>query len=155
MTAPGPASDSFQRALDEASRKNRASADDDWSLGSASGLKVRSPVGVASPLGGGAEERWGLAMDWAGEPDEETDPPAAALCSDPLSPGADTPEAIALEMGLGGSLTEYDLTRRWRAFVWRNHPDRQPEAQRRRANARVAIANTLYDRARRRLAMAR
>src|SRR5271165_2526807 len=154
MTTPGPASDSFQRALNEASRKNRATADD-WPPGPASGLKVRSPVSVVSPLGGGAAERWGLAMDWAGEPDEETGAPAAALSDDQPSPGADTPEAIANEMGLGDSLTQYDLTRRWRGFVWRNHPDRQPEAQRRRATARVAIANTLYDQARRAFVMAR
>ena len=154
MTTPGPGSDPFRRALDEASRKNRDAADD-WSPGSVSGLKVRSPVGVASPLGGGAAERWGLAMDWAGEPDEETSAPAAALSDNQPSPGADTPEAIAIEMGLGGSLTQYDLTRRWRAFVWRNHPDRQPEAQRRRANDRVAIANTLYHQARQAFAMAR
>ncbi len=153
MTTPGPAGDSFQRALDEASRKNRATADD-WPPGCASGLKVRSPVSVASPPGGGAAERWGLAMDWAEEPDEETGAPAAALFDQP-SPGVDTPEAIAIEMGLGGALTRHDLSRRWRGFVWRNHPDRQPEAQRRRATARVAIANTLYDQARRAFAMAR
>jgi hypothetical protein len=43
------------------------------------------------------------------------------------------------------------LTRRWRAFVWRNHPDRQPVHARERGNIRVAIANTLYDQARREL----
>jgi hypothetical protein len=41
------------------------------------------------------------------------------------------------------------LTERWRAFVWRNHPDRQPAHARDRANARVAAANALYDQARR------
>jgi hypothetical protein len=62
---------------------------------------------------------------------------------------------IAIELGLGTALTLDQLTSRWRDFVWRNHPDRQPEAARERANARVAIANTLYDRARRDLAKAR
>ncbi len=94
-------------------------------------------------------------MDWAGEADEEPGAPAAALSDDAPPAGADTPEAIAIEMGLGGSLTQDDLTRRWRGFVWRNHPDRQPEARRPRATARVAIANTLYDQARRAFAMAR
>jgi hypothetical protein len=47
------------------------------------------------------------------------------------------------------------LAARWRNFVWRNHPDRQPFEARERANARVAIANTLYDRARRALTKGR
>ena len=62
---------------------------------------------------------------------------------------------IASEIGLGAALTLDQITSRWRDFVWRNHPDRQPEAARERANARLAIANTLYDRARRELAKAR
>ena len=53
------------------------------------------------------------------------------------------------------ALTLGQLTSRWRDFVWRNHPDRQPVDARERANARVAIANTLYDRARRELAKPR
>jgi hypothetical protein len=56
-----------------------------------------------------------------------------------------------MELGLGTALTIDQLTSRWRDF----DPDRQPEAARERANARVAIANTLYDRARRDLAKAR
>jgi hypothetical protein len=65
---------------------------------------------------------------------------------------ADTAAEIAAELGLAGPLTPDQLASRWRNFVWRNHPDRQPAHARRRANARVAIANTLYDRARRQLA---
>ena len=67
----------------------------------------------------------------------------------------DTSAEIATELGLETALTLDQLTSRWREFVWRNHPDRQPEAVRERANARMAIANTLYDRARRGLAKAR
>ena len=52
-------------------------------------------------------------------------------------------------------MTPGQLASRWRNFVWRNHPDRQPFEARERANARVAIANTLYDRARRKLAKGR
>jgi hypothetical protein len=62
---------------------------------------------------------------------------------------------IATELGLGAALTLDRLTARWRDFVWRNHPDRQPADARVQANARMAIANTLYDRARRELAKAR
>ena len=61
----------------------------------------------------------------------------------------ETSAEIAMELGLGAALTLDQLTSRWRDFVWRNHPDRQPVAAREGANRRVAIANTLYDRARR------
>ena len=61
------------------------------------------------------------------------------------------PAEIAAELGLAGPLTLDQLAARWRGFVWRNHPDRQPAYARQLANARVAIANTLYDRARREL----
>ena len=62
---------------------------------------------------------------------------------------------IATELGLGAPLTLAELTSRWRDFVWRNHPDRQPVEARERANTRVAIANTLYDRVRREFAKPR
>jgi hypothetical protein len=67
----------------------------------------------------------------------------------------DPSTAIAAELGLGATLTLGELTSRWRDFVWRNHPDRQPVDARSQANTRVAIANTLYDRARRELAKPR
>jgi hypothetical protein len=62
---------------------------------------------------------------------------------------------IATELGLGAPQTLDQLLSRWRAFVWRNHPDRQPLAVRERANARMAIANALYDEGRRELRRAR
>jgi hypothetical protein len=52
-------------------------------------------------------------------------------------------------------VTPDQLAARWRNFVWRNHPDRQPARERDHAGARVAIANALYDRARRELAKRR
>jgi hypothetical protein len=67
----------------------------------------------------------------------------------------DTIAAIAEELGIGAALTRRQLTLRWRDFVWRNHPDRQPEHARDRATARVAVANALFDRARRELAKTR
>jgi hypothetical protein len=60
-------------------------------------------------------------------------------------------EKIAMELGLGAPQTLDQLLSRWRAFVWRNHPDRQPLEMRERANARMAIANALYDEGRREL----
>ena len=71
--------------------------------------------------------------------------------SEPPARPEDTPAEIAAELGLAGPLTLDQLAARWRDFVWRNHPDRQPAHARQLANARVAIANTLYDRARREL----
>jgi hypothetical protein len=63
--------------------------------------------------------------------------------------------AVAEELGLGTAATQRQLGRRWRDFIWRNHPDRQPEGARERAGARVAIANALYDEARRIMAKRR
>ena len=74
---------------------------------------------------------------------------------EPLRLDTDMAATIASELGVGAGVTEGQLTRRWRAFVWRNHPDRQPVHARERANIRVAIANTLYDQARRDLTRAR
>ena len=49
------------------------------------------------------------------------------LSTDEAPPNpADTPAEIAAELGLAGPLTPEQLASRWRNFVWRNHPDRQP-----------------------------
>ncbi len=141
----------FEHALDEA-RRNGPGAD-----GGADCIivaKVRARVDFGPEHGGGGEARWGLAMAWVGEPNERP-ASAAAGASRPAPLSADSLEAIAGELGVGAALTERQLRRRWRAFVWRNHPDRQPAEARDEANARVAIANTLYDRARRELIKAR
>jgi class 3 adenylate cyclase len=140
-------SDAFQRALDEARRRDGAQNDD----GSRPALRPRVRAGLEfgpAPSSGG-EKRFGLGLDWTGESSSEVGRKAQD------STREDTQEEIAEELGLGATLTPGQLASRWRNFVWRNHPDRQPIDARERANARVAIANTLYDRARRKLAKER
>jgi hypothetical protein len=95
--------------------------------------------------------RRGLASPWTGRTNPRARPRRRA---NRLGVPA-TPSEIAAELGLGAALTLDQLTSRWRDFVWRNHPDRQPVDARSQANARMAIANALYDRARRELAKAR
>ena len=147
----GPGSDAFQRALDEAGRKDRAANEN--AAGPTGGPRVRGVAFGAAPSAGG-EARFGLALDWTEEP-VSLPPPPQPPPRQPARRSGDTPSEIAAELGLGGPLTLDQLTSRWRDFVWRNHPDRQPQDARNQANARVAIANTLYDRARRELAKAR
>ena len=138
--------DEFQRALDEARRQARAPDDD--SEGPRGGPRVRARLDFGAASGSGGEARFGLALEWTDEP---ADRQAPAPASEPPARPEDTPAEIAAALGLAGPLTLDQLAARWREFVWRNHPDRQPAHARRRANARVAIANTLYDRARREL----
>ncbi|HEY1783480.1 MAG TPA: hypothetical protein VGG79_24180 [Roseiarcus sp.] len=140
----------FERALDEAQRTYRASGDGEPAP------TQRPRVGVGVPLGptrnSGGKARFGLALDWT---DEAADQPRPERDAPPREapPGpSDMPIGIAAELGLDAPLTLRELTSRWRDFVWRHHPDRQPIEARDRANARVAIANALYQRARRELA---
>jgi hypothetical protein len=144
----GLPNDAFQRALDEAGRKDPAA--NETGAGPTSAPRVRGVAFGAAP-GAGGKARFGLALDWTGEPADRPRPPQPPLRPRPGRSG-DTPSEIAAELGLGAALTLDQLTSRWRDFVWRNHPDRQPVAAREGANRRVAIANTLYDRARRELA---
>ena len=65
---------------------------------------------------------------------------------------SESAEAILEELGLIEHLTEAELARLRRLYMWRNHPDRHRESQRASATRRVAIANMLLDRARSRLA---
>jgi hypothetical protein len=144
--------DAFQHALDEAASSDRAPSD--GGAGLTGGARVRG-VAFGAPPGSGGKARFGLALDWTDEPaDRPASPPQPPLRK-PAGRSGDTPSEIAAELGLGAALTLDQLASRWRDFVWRNHPDRQPLDARARANARVAIANTLYDRARRELAKAR
>jgi curved DNA-binding protein CbpA len=92
--------------------------------------------------------RFGLALEWTDEPTDPAPPPQTPP-REPVGRSGETSAEITAELGLSAALTLDQLTSRWRDFVWRNHPDRQPVAARERANRRVAIANTLYDRARR------
>jgi hypothetical protein len=138
--------DPFERALDEARRTYRAPSDGEQAP------TQRPRVGVGVPLGplpnSGGKARFGLALDWT---DEAADPAPKPPPREAAARLSDTPTEIAAELGLGGPLTLGQLTSRWRDFVWRHHPDRQPIETRERANARVAIANALYGRARREL----
>jgi hypothetical protein len=93
----------------------------------------------------GGASHWQAALDWL----EEQEGPAALVES--LSPADDSAEAILAELGLADNLTDRELSRLRRLFMWRNHPDRHRESQRASATRRVAIANMLLDRARSRL----
>jgi hypothetical protein len=139
-------SDAFQRALDEAGRKERAP---DGEAGATGGARV-SGVAFGAPPSSGGEARFGLALDWTDEPADRLAPPQAPPYEPPARSG-DTSREIATELGFSTALTLEHMTSRWRDFVWRNHPDRQPVDARERANTRMAIANALYDQARREL----
>jgi hypothetical protein len=150
---PGGRDDSFERAVDEARRHDRTLNDD--GSGPAGGPRVRASLQFGPAPGSGGEARFGLALDWTDEPADRLGPPAPASTSEAAECRGDTPAEIAAELGLAGPVTLDLLGSRWRNFVWRNHPDRQPVHARERADARVAIANALYDRARRELAKRR
>ena len=141
------AGDAFRRALDETARA--AERGSERRTAPVAGLWVGAGFDLA-PARGGGEARWSLAMEWEDESPAPTGPPLQ-LSSDPPQSFVVLAEAVASELGFAAGLTEADLARRWRAFVWLNHPDRQPAHARERANARVAVANALYDRARRAL----
>jgi hypothetical protein len=144
--------DAFRRALDEAGWKDRAG--DDRGAGATAGYRVRGVAFGAAP-GSGGKARFGVALDWTDELGDQPAPPLQPPPREPARRLGNTSAEIATELGLGTALTLDQLTSRWRDFVWRNHPDRQPEAARERANSRVAIANTLYNRARLDLAKTR
>jgi hypothetical protein len=139
----------FQRALDEARRQNRPFGDDTSTP--AGGPRVTGSLDFGPAPGSSGAARFGLALEWTAEPADQPGGQAPASTGEAAPRPADTPAEIAAELGLAGPLTLDQLGSRWRNFVWRNHPDRQPAHARKRADARVAIANTLYDRARREL----
>ena len=149
---PDRRSDAFQRALDEAGRKDRAPSD--GGAGPTGGPRVRGLAFGAAPTSGG-KARFGMALDWTADSADRPAPTPQPPPREPIASPGDTPSEIAAELGLGSPLTLDQLASRWRDFVWRTHPDRQPVDVRAQANARMAIANTLYDRARRELAKAR
>jgi hypothetical protein len=143
---------SFQRVLDEARRESSAASEDGYEPARAP--RLRAGLAFEPADGSGGKARFGLALDWTEEPADRPAPPARPAPREAARRSGDTPAEIAAELGLGGPLTLAQLTSRWRDFVWRNHPDRQPIEARAQANARVAIANALYERARRKLARA-
>jgi len=146
---PRGRNESFERALDEARRRERTTHCDGSDPSTGPRVRASLEFGPAPESGGAA--RFDLALDWTDEPPERLGRPASISKSEAGPNRADTPAEIAAELGLAGPLTLDQLSSRWRDFVWRNHPDRQPAHERERADARVAIANTLYDRARREL----
>ena len=146
MAAADRSGDAFERALDEARHAFEPYTDAEASRRVTTSLPPGFDVGPAR--GGGGEARWGLAMDWAAELAGPVAPRLdAARPPEPEPTTADDAAAVARELGFKADMTRKALTERWRAFVWRNHPDRQPPQARERANRRVAVANALYDRA--------
>jgi hypothetical protein len=141
--------ETFQRALDQA--RGGAPAATEANPHPQTGRNLCAAIELGRRQGGG-EAQWSLAMQWADEP-----PKALARsapdpdCSSEAFPSEMT-AAIAEELGLETAMTRRELASRWRDFLWRNHPDRLPLNARRCAGARVAIANALYDQARRKLA---
>ncbi len=139
----GRRNDAFERALDEA-----AATDPGPDEGASTrGPRVRGVAFGAAP--GAGKARFGLALDWTDEPAERPAPPPPG---EAVVRSSNIPPEIAAELDLQAARTLDELASRWRAFVWRNHPDRQPPDARSQANARMAVANALYDRARRELA---
>ena len=144
MAALDRAGDAFRRALDEIRSGPQPTADDAGPQ--LHSLGFGAPLNLGPAQGGGGEARWGLAMNWTDEPPGPEARPTRAGPPD-SAVAAEIAAAVARELGIGAGLTADALTKRWRAFVWRNHPDRQPAHARERANARVAVANALYDQA--------
>jgi hypothetical protein len=134
--------ESFERALDEtrvAARATPAQAEADGS----GGIVFSAGFDLSRPRVEGGAARWGPAVDWT---DERAGLGAPRLLRAPAEPEpADIAADVARELGFRSGMTRRALTERWRAFMWRNHPDRQSPQARQRANARVAIANALYD----------
>ena len=149
---PDRRGDAFQRALEEADRKDRAL--NGGGPAPTGRPRVRGLAFSATP-GSAGKARFGLALDWTDEPADRPAPPPQPPPREPAGRSSETSAEISTQLGLGAPLTLDQLTSRWRDFVWRNHPDRQPVEARERANTRVAIANTLYDRARREFAKPR
>jgi len=148
MTLDAGSGEAFRRALDETARAAERGGEERGAP--IAGLRVGAGFDLW-PAGGGGEARWRLAMEWEDEPLAQPETPPPQRSSDPPRSFADLAEAVAGELGFAAGSTEDDLARRWRAFVLLNHPDRQPAHAREKANARVAVANALYDRARRAL----
>lgn len=140
------AGEAFLRALDEADRGAPAAVNG----GSRRPRRPEAPACADFRRDeGGGQALWDFALEWT----DDRGPPLAP--SDPArGPDLSLSEtaAVAKELGFGVVMTAGQLASCWRDFIWRNHPDRQPAQARLRADARVAIANALYDEARRKLA---
>jgi hypothetical protein len=126
---PDRRSGAFQRALDEAGRKDRALHDGGADL--VRGARIREVAFGPAP-GSGGKARFGLALDWTDEPADRPAPPQPPppLPRQPTARSGDASAEIATELGLGAPLTLAELTSRWRDFVWRNPivSPRRPES---------------------------
>jgi hypothetical protein len=132
----------FERLLDEAHAGSTEAP-----LDPPPPLKINLPGPMPLSAGGGGEARWRSAMDWTSELEGRAAPLSPAAL--PALSGAHAIEEVKRDLGLDRRFSPEELASRRRAFLWRNHPDRQPAEKRAEANARVAIANALHDQARR------
>jgi hypothetical protein len=98
--------DAFQRALDEAGRKDRELNDD--GAGPTRGARVRG-VAFGPAAGSGGKARFGLALDWTDEPADrpapQQPPPPQTQPRVPPARTGETSAEIATELGLGAALT--------------------------------------------------
>jgi hypothetical protein len=92
---PDRRSDAFQRALDEAGRKDREP--NVGGAGLTGGARVRGVAFGAAP-GSGGKARFGLALDWADEPADRPAPPPEPPPAEPAGRSGDTSIEIATEL---------------------------------------------------------
>jgi len=144
MRHPGPTTrHDFTRLLDARARAGGAAPD--GAQGAAH--LPRAARGIGNILAGTTQAL----------PSESSAMPAQALAGSygyertaeaPQPDPAETdPQAIAAALGLSPELTREDLHRIRRDFALLNHPDRVSAFSREVATRRMAIANTLIDRA--------
>jgi hypothetical protein len=136
--------DAFEQALDEV-EFDAIHGDED---GRVARPNVRAHVDLGLAPGAGGGDRWALALAWTGAGVAPAGPPEiAADQAVPTFP--ESAEEVAHRLGFTAAMGLNQVHARWRDFVSRFHPDRQPAHTRERASACVAIANALYDQARR------
>lgn len=139
VRACGP-NDSFESALEA------LESDTESTLASSRFANPTISLGsVSAPLGADSDRatpgRWEVRYEWIEEASaSEISPRPTVLPSASI-------EAIVAELSLDSAYTASELHKLRREFMWRNHPDRRPEIPEDLANARVAIANMLIDRA--------
>jgi len=108
--------------------------------------RLNNPLGnLSAPLGGtgdrGIHGHWKLLYEETERDGVQQSSPRSLPYQKPSA------EALARELKLDSVRGASALHKLRREFMWRNHPDRRPEVPREWANARVAIANMLIDRA--------
>lgn len=131
----------FETALDDAEREG--AEPEDATPAPPPRRVVDLPTTFAPMEGGASHSLWEFAAEWTPEADPPPEPPPQP---EPPRPSA-RPEDIAGELELAALLSPADVARARRRFMWDNHPDRRKDLDRALANARVATANMLLDRA--------